>query len=208
MNTYASVALGQQSGSAVRRRPLAGIAGGALVAVAILLGACGSPAAEPDSAQTPTPAASEPTGQPGSPAPEPPDAETGGGEGEGSGGNPGSDPPPLQIEVSTSLPTASYPCHPAGTIMVSGGNGGDSTQVGDSPEYPVDVTYQWFIRKAGPDAGAPVPFGLPGTLQFNVAGGIPVSAPELKPAPAIEVELRVVSPETISGGWVAHPGCA
>jgi hypothetical protein len=68
------------------------------------------------------------------------------------------------------------------------------------------LTYQWFIRKAGP-AQNPVPFGLPGTLQFNTAGGIPVSGPVLNPAPNIEVELRVVAPETISGGWITHPDC-
>jgi hypothetical protein len=111
--------------------------------------------------------------------------------------------------VTTSSPTASYPCHPSGTIVVSGGgsDGSDSTQVPDSDEYPLEVTYQWFIRKASPEQN-PVPIGLPGTLQFNTAGGIPVSGPVLNPAPNIEVELRVVAPETISGGWITHPGCA
>jgi hypothetical protein len=113
-------------------------------------------------------------------------------------------PEPPQIEVTTSAPTASYPCHPSGSIVVSGS--GDSAELPDSDEYPVEVTYQWFIRKADPERN-PVPFGQPGTLQFNVAGGIPVSGPELNPAPGIEVELRVVAPETISGGWITHPGC-
>jgi hypothetical protein len=183
----------------------------------IMAGACGSPGTGPDSSPTPTPTSTPSTEQPGS-AVLGQAAEDAGAAGDQGGGD-NSDqvaapqpaptvPDPLQIEVTTSPPTASYPCHPSGAVVVSGGGGNpDSTEVTDSPEYPVEVTYQWFIKKAGPDPGV-VPIGLPGTLQFNDAGGIPVSGPELVPAPGIEVELRVVEPETISGGWVAHPGCA
>lgn len=177
--------------------PLATTAMMALVAAA----GCGLPSTTADNPPQPATTASEPADRGGSgTAPATP------GPGDDSG-NEVPAPPPLVIEVTTEPPTASQPCQPSGSIVVSGGSdGGDSTQLPDSDDYPVEVTYQWFVRRSGPEPN-PVPFGLPGTLQFNVAGGVPVSGPELSPAPGHEVELRVVAPEPISGGWVGYPGC-
>jgi len=205
MSDYAT----RQPAPAIRRWPVSAVAMTALAAAAIMVGACGSPAPPTDIPPGPTPTATEPAGPSGSAALAPAPPEPGPGENPGTGDNSEQAPPPEppQIEVTTSVPTAAYPCHPSGTIVVSGGgDSGDSAELPDSDEYPVEVTYQWFIRKADPEQN-PVPFGRPGTLQFNVAGGIPVSGPELNPAPEAEVELRVVAPETISGGWITHPGC-
>jgi hypothetical protein len=192
------------------RRPVAAAALTALAAVAIMAGGCGSPTAGTGDSASPAPTATGTAGTSGSAALEPAPEETGtaGNTGDGGDREQAAPPPePLSIEVTTSAPTAAYPCHPSGTIVVSGGSdSGDSTRLPDSDEYPLEVTYQWFIRKADPEQN-PVPVGQPGTLQFNVAGGIPVSGPELNPAPDIEVELRIVDPGTVSGGWVTHPGC-
>jgi hypothetical protein len=204
MNSYSMT--NRQAASTVRRWLVSAVALMAIAAAVTMLAACGSPSSGTAIPSSPTPTASEPAGPAGTTAPAPT---------ANAGGNPGAGdaeqappPQPLQIEVTTSPPTVSAPCHPSGTIVVSGGgsDSADSTQVPDSADYPLDVTYQWFIRKADPEQN-PVPIGLPGTLQFNVAGGIPVSGPELTPAPGIEVELRVVAPEPISGGWITYPGC-
>jgi hypothetical protein len=210
MTEHRTAELETRRGSPARLGGIAGMVSAVMAAAIVALGACGSPATEPDSPPSPTPAASATGESPGSPAPEQPADDAPGGGDAGNPDNPDQEgaPQALQIEVTTLPPTASHPCQPSGSILVSGGDGGDSTVVGEGPEYPLDVTYQWFIRKTGPDPQAAVPYGQPATLQFTVAGGIPVSAPALTPVPDIEVELRVVEPETIAGGWVAHPGCS
>lgn len=205
MNTLTTTIMRRHT-SAVRRSRVIPLVATAMLAVVAAAG-CGSPSTGTDSLPGPAATASEPAGPPDGAGPGTASGSSGPGTSADQGGVEVPAQPPLVIEVTTELPTASHPCQPSGSIVVSGGSdGGDSAQLPESDEYPVGVTYQWFVRKSGPEPN-PVPFGLPGTLQFNVAGGVPVSSPALTPAPGHEVELRVVAPETISGGWVAYSGC-